>query len=454
ASGVDLTQFRRWYDQAGTPVVDATGSYDAGRRRYTLTLRQTCPPTPGQPDKLPFHIPVAVGLLDASGRDMPLQLEGESSPAAGTRVLSFTKAEQAYTFVNVPQVPLPSLLRGFSAPVNLRYDYGETGLAMLMAHDSDAFNRWEASQRLALDLMLRGIGAVRAGQQPVFPESFVEAFRRTLQNAKEDPAFAAEALGLPSEAYVAEQMDVVDADAIHAVRVGLRKHLAASLSTELLSAYRIFATSGDYSPDAASAGRRSLRNLCLGYLMELDDGAIRSLCLKQFVSAGNMTDAMAALTAFANTDCVERATVLEKFYAKWKDEPLVVDKWFAVQAASRLPGTLGEVKKLMQHPAFTIKNPNRARSVIGSFCSGNHVRFHAADGSGYAFAADQVIALDALNPQVAARLARSFDRWRKFEPARQQHSRSALERIRATAALSKDTMEVVTKALAGQQAAA
>lgn len=447
ASGVDLTQFRRWYDQAGTPFVDAAGNYDAKQRRYTLTLRQSCPSTPGQPDKLPFHIPVAAGLLDANGKDMPLQLEGESSAVPGTRVLSFTKAEQAFTFVNVPQAPLPSLLRGFSAPVNLRYDYGETGLAMLMAHDSDAFNRWEASQRLALDLMLRGVGAVRAGVKPVFPDSFIEAFRRTLQNAKEDPAFAAEALGLPSEAYAAEQMDVVDADAIHAVRIGLRKHLAASLGTELLSAYRAFATPGGYSPDAASAGRRALRNLCLGYLMELDDAGSRSLCLKQFESADNMTDSMAALTAFASTDCPERVTMLEKFYAKWKDEPLVVDKWFAVQATSRLPGTLGEVKNLMKHPAFTIKNPNRARSVIGSFCNGNHVRFHAADGSGYAFAADQVIALDALNPQVAARLARSFDRWRKFDPVRQQHSKRALERIRGTTGLSKDTLEIVSRAL-------
>ncbi len=448
ASGVDLTQFRRWYDQAGTPTVDATGSYDAKQRRYALKLRQTCPATPGQPEKLPFHIPMAVGLLDAKGGDIPLQLEGEAAAGGNTRVLSFTQAEQTFTFINVPQAPVPSLFRGFSAPVNLRFEYGETALAMLMANDADAFNRWEASQRLALNLMLRGIGEIREGSKPTFPDSFVDAFRRTLETAGGDPAFAAEALGLPSEAYVAEQMGIVDPDAIHAVRVGLRKHLAASLKTELLVAYRAFATPGDYSPDAASAGKRALCNLCLGYLMELDDTAIRSLCLKQFLSASNMTDAMAALSSFANTDCAERATVLEKFYARWKDEPLVVDKWFAVQATSRLPGTLAQVKTLMKHHAFSIKNPNRARSVISSFCNGNHVNFHAADGSGYAFAADQVIALDALNPQVAARLARSFDRWRKFDAGRQQHAKKALERIRGTAALSKDTMEVATKALA------
>ena len=448
ASGIDLSQFRRWYDQAGTPAVDATGNYDANQRRYTLKLRQTCPPTPGHPEKQPFHIPVAVGLLDANGRDIPLQLEGETSAGSKTRVLSFTQAEQAFTFINVPQEPVPSLFRGFSAPVNLRFDYSETALAMLMAQDSDAFNRWEASQRLALNLMLHGVGELRAGGKPAFPDSFVDAFRRTLHNAAEDPAFAAEALGLPSEGYAAEQMDVVDPDAIHAVRVGLRRHIAASLKTELLDTYRAFASTGDYSPDAKSAGRRALRNLCLGYLMELDDIGIRTACMQQFESADNMTDSMAALTAFANTDCPERAGVLRTFYAKWKHEPLVLDKWFAVQATSRLPGTLAEVRKLMQHPDFSIRNPNRARSVISSFCSGNHVRFHAADGSGYAFAAEQVIALDALNPQVAARLARSFDRWRKFDSGRQVHAKAALERIRGTPALSKDTLEVVTRALA------
>ncbi len=448
ASGVDLTQFKRWYEQAGTPVVDASGRYDANQRSYTLTLRQSCPPTPGHPEKEPFHIPVAIGLLSPSGGEIPLQLDGEVSAGAGTRVVSLTQAEQAFTFRNVPQPPVPSLLRGFSAPVNLRYSYAEADLALLATHDPDAFNRWEAGQRLTLNVMLRGIGEVRAGKPPGFPDSLVDAFLRTLQAADADPAFAAEALGLPSEGYVAEQMDEADPDTIHAVRVALRRHLAASLKAEMLSAYRTYVTPGEYSPDAASAGRRALRNLCLGYLMELDDSAIRSLCLKQFVSAGNMTDAMAALTAFANTACAERETVLEKFHAKWKDEPLVLDKWFAVQSASRLPGTLGAVRKLMQHPAFSIRNPNRARSVIGSFCNGNPVHFHAADGSGYDFAAEQVAALDPLNPQVAARLARSFDRWRKFDAGRQAFARRALERILATPALSKDTREVVGKALA------
>jgi len=448
ASGVDLGQFRRWYEQAGTPIVDATGSYDAAARRYVLRLRQSCPPTPGQAQKQPFHIPFAIGLVGKGGKDLPLQLEGENKPSGTTRVLSLTDAEATYAFVNVAEAPVPSLLREFSAPVNLRFDYSDADLAHLMARDSDAFNRWEAGQRLAMNVMLAGVEAVAAGRQPSYPDSLVEAFRRALRNTGEDPAFAAEALGLPSEGFIAEQMEEVAPDAIHAVRVGLRRHLAAALRSELEAAYRAFATSGDYSPDAASAGKRALRNLCLGYLVELGDAPVRTLAMSQFETAGNMTDSMAALAALANMDCAERPAALEAFYAKWKDEPLVLDKWFAVQSTSRLPATLAAVKKLMEHPAFTIRNPNRARSVIGSFCSGNHVHFHAADGSGYAFGADQVIALDALNPQVAARLARSFDRWRRFDAGRQDHARAALERILGTSGLSKDTREVVTKALA------
>jgi len=258
----------------------------------------------------------------------------------------------------------------------------------------------------------------------------------------------AEALGLPSEGYIAEQMEEIDPDAIHAVRRSLRKHIASALKSELLSAYHSSTAPQPYSPDARSAGLRALRNLCLGYLMELDDAKVQALCLAQFDTADNMTDSMAALSALVNTEGNAREGALRKFYDKWKDEPLVLDKWFAVRATSRLPDTLDTVKRLMLHPAFTLKNPNRARSLISSFCHGNQVRFHAADGSGYIFAADQIIAIDALNPQVAARLARSFDRWRKFDAARRLHSQGALERIRDTAGLSKDTFEVVTRALA------
>ena len=460
ASGVDLAQFRRWYEQAGTPQVEAAGEYDAGSGRYVLTLKQSCAPSPGQETKLPFHIPFALGLVGPDGRDLPLQLEGDTllSQRAGeqrvaterTRVLSLTEAQQRFVFLNVAAKPVPSLLRNFSAPVNLRFDYSEADLTHLMAHDANAFNRWEAGQRLALALILQGIAAHRAhagSAAAATPPAFVAAFARVLADAARDPAFAAEALALPSEIYIAEQFDEVDPDAIHAVRRRLRRELAQALKTELLASYHAQAVPGPYSPDAQAAGKRALRNLCLGYLMELDERASRDLAFAQFETADNMSDTMAALGALANYDCAERVRALDAFYAKWTHEPLVVDKWLAVQAGSRLPGTLAEVRRLLAHPAFDIRNPNKVYALIRSF-SANHLRFHAADGGGYVFLADQVIAIGAFNPQVAARMARAFDRWKKFDSARRQHARAALERIRDAEGLSNDVAEIVSKALA------
>jgi aminopeptidase N len=447
-----------------------------------LTLKQSCQPTPGQEAKLPFHIPIALGLVGPDGKDMPLLLEGEPRavrpgsgqraglpasaqrgdlPASGqrageiTRVLSLRQAQERFVFVDVPAAPVPSLLRNFSAPVIVRHDYSDAGLTHLMAHDANAFNRWEAGQRLALELILRGIAARRAprarGQGAASgsatQQAFIEAFARVLADAPRDPAFGAEALALPSEIYIAEQLDEVDPDAIHAARISLRRDLALALRGELLAAYHAQTVPGPYSPDAQAAGKRSLRNLCLGYLVELDDAVVRALALGQFQRADNMTDAMAALGALANCDCAERTQALDAFYAKWNGEPLVVDKWLAVQASSRLPGTLAEVRKLLAHPAFEIRNPNKVYALIRSFCS-NHVRFHAADGGGYAFLADQVIAIDNFNPQVAARMARAFDRWKKFDAGRRQHASTALLRIRDAQGLSKDVAEIVSKGLA------
>ena len=460
ASGIDLGQFRRWYEQAGTPLVEAEGQYDAAGRRYTLTLKQSCPPTPGQETKLPFHIPFALGLVAPDGRDMPLRLEGEtaSPQAAGaspqaaeiTRVLSLKQAQQRFVFVDLPAAPVPSLLRNFSAPVVVKYAYSDADLTHLMAHDANAFNRWEAGQRLALALLLRDIQARRANARGAAglpaPQAFVDAFARVLRDAARDPAFGAEALALPSEIYIAEQLDEVDPDAIHAARNGLRRQLALALKSELLATYHAHLVPGPYSPAAAAAGKRALKNLCLGYLLELDERASHELAFAQFESADNMTDTMAALSALANCDCAERAAALDAFYAKWKDEPLVVDKWLAVQAGSRLPGTLAEVRRLLAHPAFDIRNPNKVYALIRSFGS-NHVRFHAADGGGYAFMAEQVITIDGFNPQVAARVARAFDRWKKFDAARQKLARAALERIRDAKGLSNDVAEIVTKAL-------
>jgi aminopeptidase N len=394
-----------------------------------------------------MHIPLALGLVGPDGRELLLRLEGEAQAAGTDRVLSVKQPEERFVFLDVPVKPAPSLLRHFSAPVNLKCDFGEAELVHLMAHDTDAFNRWEAGQRLALAIILRGVDAVRAGRAMDVPRAFVDAVGRVLADGAADPAFAAEALVLPSEPYIAEQMDVVDPDAIHAARNELRRAVARSLRADLATTYRLLEVKGPYSPDARSAGRRALRNMALGYLMELGDPEIERLCVAQFDGADNMTDRMAALGALANSDAAARAGALERFYSQWKREPLVVDKWLAVQATSRRADTLERVRALLAHEAFDLRNPNKVYALIRSFCA-NHVRFHAAGGAGYAFAAERVLELDPLNPQIAARIARAFDRWRKLDPGRQAHARVALGRIGGAPNLSRDVAEVVGKALA------
>ncbi|HEX7052740.1 MAG TPA: aminopeptidase N [Burkholderiales bacterium] len=407
ASGIDLSQFKRWYDVAGTPVLDCTGRYENGT--FTLTVKQSMNP--------PFHIPFAVKV------------------GPHERMLSLREREERFVFEGLKQKPVPSLLRGFSAPVILNYPYGESDLLHLLAHDDDPFNRWEAAQRLAAAVILEHGGVPSA--------SFVEAARKVLH--EKDAQFVAEVLTLPSEAFLAEQMAVVDPDRLHTARNTLRRDLAYALKDELLGLYGRLQSKAPYSPDPASIGRRALRNLCLGYLGEL---GMSALAYEQFRGADNMTDAMAALATLANLDCPERQPALDAFYERWKDEPLVVDKWLAVQAGSRLPHTVSQVKKLLGHPAFDLKVPNKVYALIRSF-SANHVRFHAADGSGYAFLADQVIALNSLNPQVAARMARAFDRWKRFDAGRQARAKAELERIRDAQGLSRDVAEVVTKTLNG-----
>jgi aminopeptidase N len=448
ANNIDLTRFKRWYDQAGTPVVEVEDAYDPAQKTYTLTVRQSCPPTPGQETKLPFHIPFAVGLVGPDGANLTLHLAGEATPQAEpTRVLSLTEPEHRFTFTAVTERPVPSLARGFSAPVNVKYPYTDADLTHLLVHDADSFNRWEAGQRLALNIILRGIEARRDGKPVDVPESYVEAIGRVLHDAPRDPAFAAEALRLPAETYIAEQMDVVDPDAIHDVRNAVAQHLAKALTSEFKAAYEANTTTGPYAPEPAAIGKRALKNVALGYLMERNDAAARALCKHQFDTADNMTDRMAALALLANNEGPEREEALAAFYARAKDDPLLTDKWLAVQATSRLPSTLADVRRLTEHPTFDLRNPNKVYSLIRAFCGGNHVRFHAADGGGYTFAADQVLAIEKLNPQVAARIARCFDRWRKFDAGRQAHARAALERIRDTKDLSRDVAEIVTKAL-------
>jgi len=452
ASGADLAQFERWYSQAGTPVVSCRGEYDAASQRFVLHVRQSSAPTPGQSAKQPFVIPLAAGLVDPDGNDVALRLEaGEHFRAAGARahtlVLALREAEARFVFSGVAARPVPSLLRGFSAPVRIEYDHSDDDLAHLMAHDSDAFARWEAGQTLATRILLQGVEAVRAGREMIVPDAFAEAIARLLADGTRDPAFAAEALQLPAEGFLAECMEVADPDAIHVARMRLTRDLATRFRTRFEGAFRHFTVAGPYSPDAQAAGRRALRNAALAYVATIDDATARALAFLEYRRAENMTDAMAALTCLANSAGAERERALAMFHDKWKEEALVVDKWFRVQATAWLPGTLERVKALAAHPAFDLRNPNRVRSLVHSFAFENPLHFHAADGSGYRWVAGQVVALDRLNPQVASRLARAFDRWRKYDAGRQAHARAALESIRASAGLSGNVSEVVGRAL-------
>ena len=544
ASGLDFTQFQRWYNQAGTPKLVVRSEFDAATQRYTLEVEQQFPPTPyearmtadGLPQpRGPYHLPIVIGLLDADGRELPLvmagekgledranpkatppdlPLTGEEQPGARlldrpplsrggmgrglqlphnsheqasgvtSRVLELREVTQRFVFEGIAAEPVPSLLRGFSAPVTLDYPYTTAQLTQLMAFDTDAVNRWEAGQRLATEILLagvvalsqatppnlpvsreesiapastdspltRGAGGVKAPTQKTewIPDAYVLAIARLLGSAfvdGGDPALVAEALALPSESVLAEQMAVVDPDAIHAARCSLRRHLARELREAFLSAYLELKIDEPYSPEGSQAGRRALRNACLGYLAELDEPGAQALVIGHFETAANMTDTMAALGALANMDIPARHVALDSFYSKWRDEALVVDKWLQVQATSRLPGTTVDVRALMAHEAFDIRNPNKVYSLVRAFCAANPKHFHAADGSGYQLAADVILQLDPMNPQVASRIARCFDRWKKFDATRQAQARRQLERIQAQAGLSADVAEVVGKAL-------
>ncbi|GAB5100631.1 aminopeptidase N [Caballeronia sp. HLA56] len=460
ANNRDLSQYERWYSQAGTPRVSVRASYDAAAKRYTLTLAQGYAEgneAARTTQQGPLLIPFAVGLIGANGADLPLRLEGEKEPNGTTRVLEFAEREQSFTFVAVSEAPLPSLLRNFSAPVIVEFDYTNEQLAFLLAHDSDPFNRWEAGQRLATRELLALAARAAKGETLTLDSDIIAAFSRVLDDTTLTPAFRELAMMLPSESYLAEQMSVSDPAAVHAARVFMSRQLAAGLRDKWLAAYEANRTPGEYRPTPEDAGKRGLKNLALAYLSQLDDPseAIR-LAEAQYDSADNMTDRSAALSALllasatAGADPTVADTALDDFYRRFEHEALVIDKWFALQATQRGGPDrkiIEIVRQLMQHQAFTLKNPNRARSLIFSFCSGNPAQFHAPDGSGYAFWAEQVIALDALNPQVAARLARGLELWRRFTPQLREKMHAALTEV-ASKAKSRDVREVVEKALA------
>ena len=456
-----LPAFKRWYSQAGTPHVHATGNYDAAARTYTLTLTQSCAPTPGQSAKEPFVIPVELGLLSASGAALPLQMADESAPGAASRTVVLTEPTQTLTFVHVDAEPVPSLLRNFSAPVVLDIDYTDAQLLTLLAHDADAFNRWEAGQRLALRIAINTIAdsAYQASANGTFDHKFldadfIEAMRTVLRNPALDAAFKELVLTLPSETYIAEQLNVVDPQRIHAVREAMREQLALALQADWEWAWEQNQDTGGYRPDPVSSGRRALSGLALQMLCiaarRTGDVVWPGKAYQRFKVAANMTDRFNALTALVASGSELAAPALARFHTLFKDEPLVIDKWFALQAGApdRGGNVLPAVRQLMQHPDFSLKNPNRARSVIFSYCSANPGAFHRADAAGYVFWSDRVIELDAINPQVAARLARALDRWKKLAEPWRSGAREAIARVAARPDLSNDVREVVTRALA------
>ena len=450
-----LPQFKRWYSQAGTPRVTAQGQYDAASRTYTLTLEQSCAPSSAQPDKAPFVIPIAMGLVSRARQALPLQLHEEPLPASGSlpteRVLVLSQPRATYTFVNVDEEPVPSLLRGFSAPVRLADGLPDADLLLLLQSDPDPFNRWEAGQRLALARLLR---AVQGDGTLSLDEPFLDAMRAVLRHPTLDSAFKELVLVPPSEIYVAEQLDVVDPQRIHAAREAMKLQLAHALREDWIAAFDANQVKGGYSPDPVSAGQRSLANLALAMLCQgavaTGDAVWPGRAYQRFKDATNMTDRQGALVALVAAHSPLAELALSSFHEMFRHEPLVIDKWFTLQvtAPEHEGRVLARARTLMNHPDFNIRNPNRARSLIGALCMGNPAAFHRTDAAGYVFWADRVLELDAFNPQLAARIARVMDRWSRLAEPYRSAAREAVARVAAKTDLSNDVREIVTRALA------
>jgi aminopeptidase N len=457
ASGKDLTQFKRWYSQAGTPRLQLTDEYNEDTQEYSLHIKQACPPTPECQQKLPFHIPIAMGLLGSAG-DLPLYLK-DAEPDFETsdnthKVIELTQAEQTFVFERVQEKPVPSLLRGFSAPVKLQYDYSREDLMLLMSRDSDGFNRWDASQQLSLQVINDVIAAYQRGddiKNIAIDSRLIDALRSVLQDESLDQAMVAYMLSLPSEAYMSELADVVDVEAIHYSRAAVRKIIANELRTEFERIYNAYDHQQTYSATADAIAARSLKNVALAYLMLVDDDKIVRACEQQYLTANNMTDVMAALTQLTNAEAPLAqelsGNALADFYERWQHESLVVNQWLTVQATCSLPNALARVKALEVHNAYDSKNPNKIRALVSSFCNNNAINFHDAAGEGYKFLADKIIVLNTQNPQIASRLLTPLTKWKKYGSARQALMKTQLERIMAEPSLSKDVFEVVSKSL-------
>jgi len=446
-SRADLAQFMLWYSQAGTPELVATGGYDADAKTYRLDVAQTVPPTPGQPTKEPMAIPLAIGLVGRDGRDLPLKLRDGRTIERG--VLKLTKPAETFVFGDIAEPPVPSLNRGFSAPIKLIANLSADDLRFLAAHDADAFNRWQALQTLATRLLLDNVASLRAAKAARQDSGLLHALDAILDDGTLEPAFVALALTLPGESDLAREIGRdVDPDAIFAARSGLRAVVGEHLAGSLFDHYRRLSESRPYSPDAAGAGRRALRNICLDLLVATRRPDAVSLAARQYQAADNMTDRMAALSTLSLCDVPERAATLDDFYARYADDPLIVDKWFTLQATIPEPATLDRVKALTGHRAFSFANPNRVRALIHAFALANQREFNRADGAGYDFVVDTVLALDRKNPQLSARLLAALKSWRVLEPGRRAMAEKALQRVAAATSRSPDVADIVQRALA------
>jgi aminopeptidase N len=445
AGGRNLTQFMRWYNQSGTPEVTITTNYDAKTAAYRLDLAQTIPPTPGQMVKEPMVIPLAFGLIGQDGRDLPIATDRPIERG----VLTLTKATDTIIFTGIEERPILSINRGFSAPVKISANTSADELRFLAAHDSDPFNRWQAVQTLSTKLLVDNVAALRSGGEPQADQGLLDALGAILADGALEPAFVALVLTPPAEADIAREIARdVDPDSIFKARAGLRALIGLHLNVPLTETYRRLASRGRYRPDAKNAGRRSLRNVALDLLAATGSARAVKRAARQYASADNMTDRMAALTTLAQHNVLERAAALEDFYRRFENDPLVIDKWLSLQAAIPEPTTLDRVQTLTKHPAFSFSNPNRIRSLIGAFAQANPTQFNRADGQGYEFVVDTVLALDPKNPQVAARMLGAFKSWRALEPIRRGHAEAALRRVEAAPSLSRDVQDIVQRTLA------
>ncbi len=446
ASGRDLTQFMRWYSQAGTPEVTTRGHYDAARRTYTLSCTQTVPPTPGQPIKQPMIVPLSLGLVGKDGHDLPLKL---SADAISNTVVVLADAAATFEFVDVDERPILSINRGFSAPIKLVNGLSADDLAFLAAHDSDPFNRWQAVQTISMRLLVDNVAALRAGRKMRIDDQLIGALASIISDAALEPAFIALALIPPGEGDIAREIGRdIDPDLIFQARSAFRSAIGERLRAPLTTIYdQKMHVPGGYSPDATSAGRRALRNVATDLLAATGQPADIARASRQYETADNMTDRMAALGTLCLHDTPKRLQALDSFYARYASDALVVDKWFSLQATIPRPETLEKVRNLTTHPAFSFANPNRIRALIGAFAQGNATQFNRADGAGYNFIADTVLALDPKNPQVSARLATAFRTWRTLEPGRRAKAEAALARVKSNPGISRDLADIVERAL-------